>query len=151
VDNLKLWTIAKTNFSDRFIEGFEHAMIVNDCVTFGPIGSTFRFIPDATGCPAGFVATFRFEASLTNISGESLSHLVIEVIELTGGNLLQNADGGPGGVGSHLTVLQQDGFIDGVLRPDESVDVPFVLCLMERQPFRLLVDVLGSVVASEDF
>jgi aldose sugar dehydrogenase len=119
-------------------------LVVNDLVSFEPTRSTFESTPDPTGCPAGFVGTFRFEAPLTNISARSLSDLAVAVTTLTNGNLLQNADGGPGGVGARLTVPQQDGFTDGVLGPDEFVDVPFIICLTEPQPFRLEVDVLGE-------
>lgn len=118
--------------------------IVNDHVTFEPIESTFIFAPDTTRCPTGFVGTFSFEAKLTNTSTSSLSNLIVEVTELTGGNLLQNADGGPEGVGAHLTVPRRDGFTNGILSPDEFVDVPFLICLTEREPFRFMVDVLGS-------
>jgi hypothetical protein len=58
-----------------------------------------------------------------------LSDLVVVVTALTYPNLLQNADGGPGGVGSRLMVPQQDGFSDGMLSPEGFVDVPFVTCL----------------------
>jgi hypothetical protein len=118
--------------------------VVNDLVTFEPLPSTFTFTPDPAGCPAGFVGTFRFESRLTNVSERSLSGLVVTVTTLTNGNLLQNADGGPGGVGARLTVPQTDGFTDGVLSPDEFVDVPFIICLTERQPFMFVVDVLGE-------
>ena len=127
----------------RFIVEWDVPTDVNDHVTFEPIESTFIFTPDATGCPAEFVGTFSFEARLTNISTSSLSNLVVEVTELTDGNLLQNADGDPGGVGAQLTVPQQDGFTDGFLSPDEFVDVLFIICLQEKQPFSLFVDVLG--------
>ena len=118
---------------------------MNDFVTFEPIPSTFHFTPDPTGCPEGFVGKFSFEARLTNISDRTLSDLVVEVTTLTNGNLLQNADGGPGGVGAQLTVPQQDGFTDGVLSPDEFVDVPFIICLTQRRPFTFVVDVFGVV------
>jgi hypothetical protein len=122
----------------------EQQLVFNDFVTFEPLPATFHFTLDPTGCPEGFVGTFSCEATLTNSSDGTLSALVIEVIALTGGNLLQNADGGPGGVGARLTVPQQDGFTDGVLTPDEFVDVPFIICLRQQQPFRLVVDVLGE-------
>jgi uncharacterized delta-60 repeat protein len=122
----------------------EQQPVFNDFVTFEPLPTTFLFTPDPTGCPAGFVGTFRFEARLTNSSDRTLSALVVEVIALTGGNLLQNADGGPKGVGAQLTVPQQEGFTDGVLSPDEFVDVPFIICLTAQEPFRLVVDVLGE-------
>jgi hypothetical protein len=123
---------------------------VNDLVTFEPIPATFTFTPDPTGCPQGFVGTFRFEARLTNSSESSLTDLVVAVTELTNDNLLQNADGGPGGVGARLTMPQQDGFSHGLLRPDEFVDVPFLICLHERQLFQFVVDVFGVVEASTD-
>jgi hypothetical protein len=122
----------------------EQQPVFNDFVTFEPLDSTFHFTPDPTGCPEGFVGTFRFEATLTNISERSLLALVIEVTALTNGNLLHNSDGGPAGVGAQLTVPQQDGFSDGMLTPDEVVDVPFIICLTAQEPFRLVVDVLGE-------
>jgi hypothetical protein len=122
----------------------EQQPVFNDFVSFEPLPATFHFTPDPTGCPEGFVGTFSFEARLTNISERTLSDLVIEVIALTGNHLLQNADGGPGGVGAHLTVPRQDGFTEGRLTPDEFVDVPFIICLRQKRPFRLVVDVLGE-------
>ena len=53
-----------------------------------------------------------------------------------------------GASAAHLTVPQQDGFSEGVLSADEFVDVPFVICLTQRQPFTFVVDVLGVVKAS---
>jgi uncharacterized delta-60 repeat protein len=124
--------------------------VVNALVSFEPLRSTLRFTPDPTGCPRGFVGKFSFEARLTNTSESSLTDLVVVVTTLTNGNLLQNADGGPGGVGARLTVPQQDGFSDGVLSPKEFVDVAFVICLQERRPFQLFVEVFGVVEASTD-
>jgi hypothetical protein len=69
----------------------------------------------------------------------------VEVTTLTGGNLLQNAQGAPAGVGALLTIPQEDDFADAQLRPGEVVNVPFVICLRTIEPFRLLVDVLGPV------
>jgi hypothetical protein len=122
----------------------EQQPVFNDFVTFEPVDSTFHFTPDPTGCPEGFVGTFSFEASLVNISERTLSDLIVEVTALTGGNLLYNADGGPGGVGARLTVPRQDGFTDSLLTPDEFVDVLFIICLTAQQPFRLVVDVFGE-------
>jgi hypothetical protein len=36
-------------------------------------------------------------------------------------------------------------FTDGVLRPDESVDVLFILCLTQQRRFTFVVDVFGKV------
>jgi hypothetical protein len=125
--------------------GVVSGVVVNDFVTFEPIQATFTFTPDATGCPEGFVGIYRFEARLANISENSLTDLVVTVTTLTNGNLLQNADGGPGGDGARLTVPQRGGFTDGVLSPDEFVDVPLFICLTRRRGFTFVVDVLGNV------
>jgi hypothetical protein len=49
-----------------------------------------------------------------------------------------------------LTVPQQDGFTDGVLIAEEFVDVPFIICLTQQQPFTFLVDVLGILETSAE-
>jgi hypothetical protein len=67
------------------------------------------------------------------------------VITLTNSNLLGNADDGPGGVGSPLSVPRGGGFLDGVLEPNESTDVPFIICLTNRNRFTFFVDVTGIV------
>jgi hypothetical protein len=100
--------------------------------------------------PGGVRGTFSFAARLTNTSPKVLSDLFAEVTTLTQGNLLQKADGGPGSIGARLTVPQEDDFTDGVLSPEELVDVPFIMCLQERRPFQLFVDVFGVVDASAD-
>jgi hypothetical protein len=122
---------------------------VNALITFVPIPATFRFTPHAMGCSAGFVGTFEFVARLTNRSDHPLTALVVQVTTLSNGTLLQNADGGPGGVGARLTVPRQDGFADGLLGPGEFVDVSFIMCLEEQVPFQFLVNVLGAAKTSE--
>jgi hypothetical protein len=116
---------------------------VNDFVTFQPIQSTFTFSPNTTSCPAGFVGEFSFDARLVNVRDQSLTLLVIEVNTLTNNNLLQNAEGGSGGMGARLLVPPQDDFTDGRLSPAEFVDVPFTICIQEHAPFQFFVDVLG--------
>jgi hypothetical protein len=119
-------------------------VVVNDLVTFEPIGATFHFTEDATGCPPGFVGIFRFEARLTNVSERSLADLGVAVTRLTQGNLLQNADGGPGDTGARLTVPRADGFAEGILSPEEFVEVPFLICVTARRPFTFEVAVVGD-------
>ena len=82
---------------------------------------------------------------MSNHSSSSLSDLVVAVTTLTNGNLLQNADGGPAGVGARLTVPPEDGFADGLLSPGEFVDLGFPICLRERRAFDFFVDVFGVV------
>ena len=119
-------------------------VIVNDLVTFEPIGSSYWSTYDTTGCTEGFVGKFSFDARLTNTSNSSLTDLVVEVAELTNDNLLQNADGVPGGVGSQLTVSMEDDYSGGTLGLGESIIVPFTICLKKFSSFRLVVDVLGT-------
>jgi len=95
-------------------------------------------------CSAGFVGKFSFNARLSGKnSSPSLTKLLAKVTTLSNGNLLQNADGGPAGVGATLTVPKAGNFSDGLLSPNEFVDVPFVICLKTRTAFSFFVDVLG--------
>lgn len=119
--------------------------VVNDLLAFEPLESTYR-ISDAAGCPSGFAGKFSFEARLTNNKSDAaLSDLVVEVQNLTNWNLLQNADGGPKGVGARLTI--------GVLGPSDVapgtkdfVDTTFRICLKRLQSFTLRVKVLANAV-----
>ncbi|WP_347275599.1 carbohydrate binding domain-containing protein [Candidatus Kuenenia sp.] len=122
--------------------------IINDLVTFKPIKSTYTTTSDTSDCGDGFVGQFSFDARLTNKCNSSLNGLVVEVTELTNNNVLQNADGGAGGVGSRLTVQNEGDYADGVLSPGESVDVNFIICLTNSNRFRFVVDVLGSKEAA---
>jgi hypothetical protein len=90
------------------------------------------------------VGKFSFNARLTDQNtSPALSDLLGKVTTLTNNNLLQNADGGPGGVGATFTVPQSGNFSDRVLSPGEFVDVPLVICLKQFTQFSFFVDVLG--------
>jgi hypothetical protein len=111
-----------------------------------PLSGTFQTSSNTNGCPAGFVGTFRFSARLTNQSSSPpLTSLLAQVITLSNGNLLGNAEDGPGGVGAPLSVPRHGGFLDGVLEPNESTDVPFIICLKNRNRFTFIVNVPGIV------
>ena len=64
---------------------------------------------------------------------------------LTGGNLLLNADGGPGGVGSSLTIPNIDLGGDEVLTPGENFQAIFEIGLASPNPFTFFVDVFGVI------
>ena len=53
-------------------------------------------------------------------SSPPVSKLVANVMTLTNGNLLQNGDGGPSGVGNTLTIPKAGSFWDVVLSPGDS-------------------------------
>ncbi len=101
----------------------------------------YRFIQ---GPPPGeFAGKYNFDAALTNISEETLSNLFIEVDELTNSNLLLT-DNGLIGEGERFAVLNSDDYYDHILSPNEYLDVPFTICLNNRDPFSFFVDVYGK-------
>jgi hypothetical protein len=119
---------------------------INELVTFTPLRETFQTVSGTTGCPAGFVGTFSFTAELTNkLTSSPLAGLQVQVVTLSDGNLLQNADDGPSGADGTLTVAFAGQFGDRFLSPGEFVNVPFAICLKEHKPFQFLVDLLGEV------
>ena len=121
------------------IGAIEYVPIVNGLFLQPEELLTTSFNPDpVANAPAG---TFTITATFTNKS--SSPHILnpfFKVAELSGGNLLLNADGGAGGVGATLTPDVGD---DGVLSPAESFTVDFVIGLQTRNRFRFFVDLLG--------
>ena len=77
-------------------------------------------------------------------SSPALASLQAQVQTLTNGNLLQNADDGPGGVATTLTVPRAGDYSDGALGAGEQVDVPFVICLRDLSPFQFFVEMRVS-------
>ena len=123
-------------------------VIINNYLSFAPLGPSYYVdpSPNPAGC-TGFAGLFGFDARMTNMSSDYsiFTELFIEVNTLTNGNLLQNADSGPGGAGSILTVpipIVSD-YSDGLLSMGEFADVPFDLCLTSFNPFSFYVDVWG--------
>ena len=92
----------------------------------------------ATDAPAG---VFTISATFTNIGGERISDPYFQVAELTDGNVLLNADGGPGGIGSTLIPTVPNGALD----PGESMRTDFMIGLSTRRPFSFFVDVFGVI------
>ena len=115
---------------------------INERVAFNRVEASFRTTNDTSGCPHDFTGKFSFRATLRNTSRAALTNLVVGVETLTNENLLQNSDVGLGKAGARLTVPRSGGFSDGVLRPNESVDIPFVICLRNRDRFDSFVNVL---------
>jgi hypothetical protein len=79
-------------------------------------------------------------ATFTNTSDAAIGNPFFEVIELGGGNLLVNADAGPGTIGATLS----PDVGDGILSPGESVTVTFVIGLETHEAFRYYVSVRGE-------
>ena len=93
-----------------------------------------------TPVPDGPGGTFTISATFTNTTSTPIAGIFFEVTELSGGNLLLNADGGAGGVGARLT---PNVGADGVFSPGEAVTIDFIIGLAGRGRFTFLVNALG--------
>ena len=103
-------------------------LVLDDLITLGDVTT------EAVGDELHVTATF------TNTSDTAIGNPFFEVIELTGGNLLMNADAGPGGTGATLS----PDVGDGILSPGEPTTVAFVIGLDTRDAFRFFVSVKGE-------
>ena len=131
-------------FTDGFVTKIDPLRVnLND--QFAPLGpgdvsTSFSRTP----CGGASAGTFTITASFTNTSANTLSNLLISVKTLTGGNMLCNANGGPGGAGAILTVPLQGDLSDSQLSPGETFTVQLAIGLQSFTPFQFLVDVLGE-------
>ncbi len=69
--------------------------------------------------------------------------IFFEVAVLTNGNLLLNADSGPGGVAATLSVPDAALGVDGVLTPEETFTLEFLIGLAVLAPFDFFVNAFG--------
>jgi hypothetical protein len=92
--------------------------------------------------PGGPAGTFTVTATFTNTSATALRSPFFTVTELSGGNLLLNADEGTQGVGATLTPEAGD----HMLAPGETVTVEFVIGLQEQARFTFFVELFGELV-----
>ena len=118
------------------IEFSPAATIVSDLASLAQVVTASKRTP-APGGPAG---RFTVTATFTNTSSTSIHDPVFKVTQLSGENLLLNADGGPGGLGATLT---PDVGADRILAPGESFTTRFVVGLQHRSQFTFLVDLWG--------
>jgi hypothetical protein len=119
------------------IGAFEFFPIVNVQVALvGDVDTAFDPTPVAHG-PAG---TFTVTATFTNTSDMPLRFPFFGVTQLSGDNLVLNADGAPGGVGATVTpALAGD-----VLAPGAEVTAAFVIGLQAQAPFTFFVNAFGE-------
>ena len=123
------------------IGAFEFFPVVNNLVTLDPaLDTSFNPTP-VPNAPAG---TFTIGATFTNTSSRPLRFPFFTVTELSGDNLLLNAEEGPQGVGA--TVTPNVG--DQVLSPGETVQVDFVIGLQTSTPFTFFVDLFAEPLVS---
>lgn len=91
-------------FNYFFVDGIVN---VNDSVAVHPIAGTHQWSSDTTDCPDGFVGKFSFDVEIKSRSDKPLSDLAIQIVALTGGNVLMVADGESGNGGTTLTVRKR--------------------------------------------
>ena len=108
------------------------------------------FDPGPETEPNSFIGTFSFDARLENKSNHLLHNLMVQVDTLTNGNELQYMERDPGTKSAILKVPKNGHYADGKLGGEEFVDVHFVICLRERKPFQLLVDVRANLEAASN-
>ena len=116
----------------------------NESVRFTPRARTQRFSEDTAGCPARCVGTFHFSAKLKNTGNRELSSIAIQVSDLTNRNrLLTPAGLVQAGDEFRVQPAGQYRYAEGryALAPGRYVDVPLAVCLRNRKPFSLRVDV----------
>jgi hypothetical protein len=121
------------------IGAFEFFPIVNNLVA---LASDMTTAFDPTPVPSAPAGRFTITATFTNRGETPLRFPYFGVSQLTGGNLLLNADGGPGGVGATLTPK-----VEGdVLAQGAEVTAQFVIGLQVREQFTFFVNVFGEPV-----
>jgi hypothetical protein len=111
--------------------------VVNGLVALAPLVVSRSESP-VPGGPAG---TMTIRATFTNTSSTGIKAPFFVVTALSGGNLLLNADGAPGGRGARLT---PEVGVDGILAPGEAFTANFVVGLQQRSGFTFFVDLWGE-------
>lgn len=114
------------------------AELVNDRLSLASSATSHTTASALPHSPAG---VFIITAGFRNTSPTAIRKPFFEVVELSGGNVLINANNGPGGVGATLT---PDVGADEVLLPGETMPVRFQIGLQTRNMFWFFVDVKGE-------
>jgi hypothetical protein len=110
------------------------ARVINDSLNLDDIDTSYS--PSDSRAPAG---VFTISATFTNTSSDLLSNVFFEVVRPTyafTGDMVLNADSGPGGVGAKVSV-------PGIINPGDSFEVVFEIGLQEQAPFNFFVDAYG--------
>jgi hypothetical protein len=105
-----------------------------------------RFSYSATPVANAPAGVFTISATFQNWSPRTFSDPFFEVVLLTGGNVVLNAQDGPGGIGSIVPVPYQMLGGNGLWDPGEQVTIPFRIGLVKKWPFLFLVSAQGILL-----
>jgi len=132
--------------TDRSTTDFSACVLVQDSSRVGVVNSLvmLRSVTAETiqgTPPPGVVGTMRIRATFKNTSSTPIGAPFFVITELTGGNLLLNADGGPAATGGRLTPNVGS---DGIFAPGETFTAEFDIGLWSGSPFTFFVDLWGE-------
>lgn len=108
------------------------ATLANSLLSVKKLTSRYDPTPLANA-PAGVM---HVTATFKNQSKATLESSYFRVATLTGGNLLLNADDGPGAVGAVITGPT-------AIAPNERFEITYAIGLQQRRPFAFFVDAYG--------
>ncbi len=117
--------------------GAPEPVLINDLLSLQNLTTSYN--PADNRAPAG---VYTITATWKNISSVDITDIHTVVMVLSGGHVLLNADGGPGGVGSILSV-PPEALGDGTLQPGETFTLSYEIGLVRRERFNFFVDVYG--------
>ncbi len=101
---------------------------------------------DATAQANAPQGVYQVDATFTNVTAITLEDLSFVVADLAGGNMVLNADSGPGGVGARISVTSTLLGGDGFLEPNESFTFSFQVGLNSASPAGFAVTANGAPV-----
>ncbi len=115
---------------------------VNHRLKLTSLTETYESTPQANA-PQG---VYRVNATFTNVTEITLEDLSFVVANVVGGNVVLNADGGPGGLASKISVPGTALGGDGFLEPNEAFTVTFDVGLAGTAVSDLTVNANGVPV-----
>lgn len=113
---------------------------LNDRLGIQSLQTSFNSTPQENA-PAG---TFSISTTFVNSSDVALSNIFFEVITLTNGNVLLNAEGGAAGVGGTIDVPSEQYGSDGRIDSGSTFTIDFRIGLNTQNSFDFFVDAFGT-------
>jgi hypothetical protein len=101
---------------------------------------------DPEPVPGGPAGTLTLRAQFVSVGSRPMHPHVFEVVVLSGGNVLLNADHEPGGVGARVSLSPRHSSGGTVVFPGQPLPDAywFLIGLQSREPFTFMLDVVGA-------